>query len=60
LPVVRCDNAGVPEAQHVEAVVGYGALLGVGRLALQWLDYQRLADMHSGGIDLRIFAAREH
>ena len=31
-------------------VVGYGALLAVGTLALQWLDYARLARMHSGDI----------
>ncbi|MFZ2236551.1 MAG: response regulator transcription factor [Dokdonella sp.] len=34
-------------------VVGYGALLAVGTLALQWLDYQRMARMHSG--DIAIF-----
>ena len=31
-------------------VVGYGALLAVGTLALQWLDYARLARMHFGDI----------
>ncbi len=28
----------------------YGALLALGTLALQWLDYQRMARTHSGGI----------
>ena len=31
-------------------VVFYGALLAAGTLALQWLDYQRLARAHSGEI----------
>jgi DNA-binding CsgD family transcriptional regulator len=31
-------------------VIGYGALLAAGTVALQWLDYQRLARMHSGDI----------
>jgi DNA-binding CsgD family transcriptional regulator len=38
-------------------VVGYGALLAVGTLALQWLDYQRLARMHSGDVYLFLVAA---
>jgi DNA-binding CsgD family transcriptional regulator len=38
-------------------VVGYGALLGAGTLALQWLDYQRLARMHSGDIYVFLVAA---
>lgn len=38
-------------------VVSYGALLAVGTLALQWLDYQRLARMHSGDICLFLVAA---
>ena len=38
-------------------VVGYGVLLGAGTLALQWLDYQRLARMHSGDIYLFLVAA---
>jgi DNA-binding CsgD family transcriptional regulator len=38
-------------------VVGYGALLATGTLALQWLDYQRLAWMHSGEIYLFLVAA---
>lgn len=38
-------------------VVSYGALLAAGTLALQWLDYQRLARMHSGDIYLFLVAA---
>lgn len=38
-------------------VVGYGALLAAGTLALQWLDYQRLARVHSGDIYLFLIAA---
>ena len=38
-------------------VVGYGALLAAGTLALQWLDTQRLARMHSGDIYLFLVAA---
>jgi DNA-binding CsgD family transcriptional regulator len=38
-------------------VVGYGALLAAGALALQWLDYQRLARMHSGNVYLFLVAA---
>jgi DNA-binding CsgD family transcriptional regulator len=37
-------------------VVGYGALLGAGTVALQWLDYQRLARMHSGDVYLFLVA----
>ncbi len=36
--------------------VTYGALLAAGTLALQWLDYQRLARMHSGDIYLFLVA----
>lgn len=31
-----------------KAVLGYGALLALGTLALQWLDYQRIARAHAG------------
>lgn len=37
-------------------LVGYGALLGAGTVALQWFDYQRLARMHSGDIYLFLVA----
>ena len=37
-------------------IVGYGALLAAGTLALQWLDYLRLARMHSGDIYLFLVA----
>ncbi len=35
----------------------YGALLGAGTLILQWLDYQRLARVHSGDIYIFLIAA---
>ena len=38
-------------------IAGYGALLAAGTLALQWLDYQRLARMHAGDIYLFLVAA---
>jgi DNA-binding CsgD family transcriptional regulator len=38
-------------------VIGYGALLAAGTLILQWLDYQRLARMHSGDVYLFLVAA---
>jgi DNA-binding CsgD family transcriptional regulator len=38
-------------------VVFYGALLAAGTLALQWLDYQRLARAHSGEIYWFLIAA---
>jgi DNA-binding CsgD family transcriptional regulator len=38
-------------------VAGYGALLAAGTLALQWLDYQRMARVHSGDIYLFLVAA---
>jgi DNA-binding NarL/FixJ family response regulator len=34
----------------------YGALLAAGTLALQWLDYQRLARAHSGDIYIFLIA----
>ncbi len=37
-------------------VVYYGVLLAVGTLALQWLDYQRLARVHSGDIYVFLIA----
>jgi DNA-binding CsgD family transcriptional regulator len=38
-------------------VVGYGALLAAGTLALQWLDYQRLVRMRAGDVYLFLVAA---
>jgi DNA-binding CsgD family transcriptional regulator len=35
----------------------YGVLLAAGALALQWLDYQRLARAHSGDIYIFLIAA---
>jgi DNA-binding NarL/FixJ family response regulator len=37
-------------------VVLYGALLAFGTLVLQWLDYQRLARVHSGEIYVFLIA----
>ena len=37
-------------------VAYYGVLLAVGTLALQWLDYQRLARVHSGDIYVFLIA----
>jgi DNA-binding CsgD family transcriptional regulator len=34
----------------------YGAVLAAGTLALQWLDYQRLARMHSGEVYVFLIA----
>jgi DNA-binding CsgD family transcriptional regulator len=36
---------------------GYGALLAAGTLALQWLDYQRMARMHVGDVYVFLIAA---
>lgn len=36
--------------------IGYGAVLAVGTLALQWLDYQRLARAHAGDIYIFLIA----
>ena len=38
-------------------LLGYAALLALGTLALQWLDYQRLARLHSGDVYLFLVAA---
>ena len=38
-------------------VLGYGALLAAGAVALQWLDYQRLARLHPGDVYLFLVAA---
>lgn len=38
-------------------VVLYGVLLALGTLALQWLDYQRLARAHAGEIYVFLIAA---
>ncbi|HSX60631.1 MAG TPA: response regulator transcription factor [Tahibacter sp.] len=37
-------------------ILGYGALLAAGATALQWLDYQRLARLHSGDVVLVVVA----
>ena len=38
-------------------MLGYAALLALGTVALQWLDYQRLARLHSGDVYLFLVAA---
>lgn len=37
-------------------VLGYGVLLALGTLALQWLDYQRFARAHAGDIYIFLIA----
>jgi DNA-binding CsgD family transcriptional regulator len=37
-------------------MLGYGMLLALGTLALQWLDYQRLARAHTGDIYIFLIA----
>jgi DNA-binding CsgD family transcriptional regulator len=37
-------------------VLGYGVLLAVGAVLLQWLDYQRLARSHAGDIYIFLIA----
>ncbi len=45
-------------AGHWKAVAGYGLLLALGTLGLQWLDYQRLARTHMGDVyDVLLAAA---
>ncbi|MHB1057172.1 MAG: response regulator transcription factor [Rhodanobacter sp.] len=48
---------GAAEVEMWKRVVGYGALLAAGTLALQWLDYQRLVRMHAGDVYLFLVAA---
>ena len=38
-------------------IAWYGALLAAGTFALQWLDYQRLARVHSGDVYTFLIAA---
>ena len=38
-------------------LLGYGALLAVGAVGLQWLDYQRLARLNTGDVYLFLVAA---
>ena len=37
-------------------ILGYGLLLALGTLALQWLDYQQFARSHSSGIYIFLIA----
>jgi len=41
----------------LKPLLGYAALLALGTFALQWLDYQRLARLHSGDVYLFLVAA---
>jgi len=41
----------------VRQIVIYGALLAAGTLALEWLDYQRLARTHTGDVYTLLIAA---
>lgn len=41
----------------MKRIVSYGALLAAGTLALQWLDYQRLARAHFDDIAIFLIAA---
>lgn len=43
--------------RHLKHMVGYGLLLACGTLALQWLDYQWLARMHSEEVYIVLVAA---
>lgn len=54
---LRSPRTGRAETGMWKPVVGYGALLAAGTLALQWLDYQRLVQMHSGDVYLFLVAA---
>lgn len=38
-------------------IAAYGAFLAIGTVALQWLDYQRMARTHSGDIYIFLVAA---
>jgi DNA-binding CsgD family transcriptional regulator len=40
-----------------KGIAGYGLLLAAGTLGLQWLDYQRLARLHTGGLAVFLVAA---
>jgi DNA-binding CsgD family transcriptional regulator len=50
-------RAGRRVAPDWKPVVFYGALLALGALALQWIDYQQLARAHSGHLYTFIIAA---
>jgi DNA-binding CsgD family transcriptional regulator len=42
---------------HLKRITLYGAFLAAGTVALQWLDYQRLARSHSSEIYIFLIAA---
>ncbi|MBL8245223.1 MAG: response regulator transcription factor [Rhodanobacteraceae bacterium] len=39
-----------PRRALLRRLLGYGALLALGTLALAWLDYLRVARLHAGGV----------
>lgn len=43
-------HASMPRSAPWKPAVLYGLLLALGTLALQWLDYQRMARMHAGAV----------
>ena len=51
----RCDS-GERSGPMWKPILGYGALLALGTLALQWLDYQRFARAHAGDIYIFLIA----
>src|SRR5690606_35025281 len=51
------NSEGTVAAGSWKPLVGYAALLALGTLALQWLDYLRLARLHSGDVYLFLVAA---
>jgi DNA-binding CsgD family transcriptional regulator len=53
----RTRRSGRAAGAGWKPVVFYGALLAVGALALQWIDYQQLARAHSGNIYTFVVAA---
>jgi DNA-binding CsgD family transcriptional regulator len=56
-PAPSCPEPSRKSARVWKRVVVYGALLAAGTLALQWLDYQRLARVHAGDVYVFLVAA---
>lgn len=52
----KMTAGGAAETAMWRRVVGYGALLAAGTLALQWMDYQRVVRMHAGDVYLLLVA----
>src|SRR5690606_16086514 len=60
LASVRSSRVGMEADVHTggwKPLIGYAALLAAGAVALQWLDYQRLARLHAGDVYLFLVAA---